>query len=214
MKKTLITITLSLIVFSNLIFARERINNNANAHVKPTYSTEIESVEIIPTVIHMSETEEVIMETAPTTTTKETTESKESAIAESETQAVIPDVDYGYVDDKVYTKDDVPIVGYSRKDTDEPTKAKVELVQELMGIMTLKPFSFGVKITYDSDINGWAEFDVTYKTNRGAFTNTIIKPIHKGTNILTLSSHQSESVTYISSQNVYCSEIRRTIIED
>ena len=56
MKKILLTISL-LITMSNIAFARERINSDPNAHVKPTYSTEIEAVEIAPTVVHMSETE-------------------------------------------------------------------------------------------------------------------------------------------------------------
>ena len=209
MKKTLITISLSLIVFSNIIFARERIKTDANAHVKPTNSTEIKSIELLPTVIHLSETEEIIMETAPTTTTPEETQEQ----ATTETAIISPKVERAHIDDKIYAKEDLPIVGYQKKDTDDPSKAQVEIVQELMSTLSLKPFSFGVRITYQSEINGWAEFDITYKTSRGAFTNTIIKPISRGLNILTLATNQGDAVNYYISQNVYCSEIRRTILE-
>ena len=206
MKKLLFTISMLLII-SNIAFARERINQNPNAHMKPTNSTEIEAIEIAPTVVHMSETEEIIMETAPTTT------ETESETTIEETTAVVPEVEQAFVDDKVYNKNDMPLVGYSRKDEDEPTNALVETIQNNATLFALLPFSNGVRISYRSDVKGWAEFDITYKTSRGNYTNTIIKPIAQGLNILSVGAEQDNNVSFVTNPNVYCSSIRRIILE-
>ena len=209
MKRIIFTILL-LIAVSNISFARERIKNDPEAHVKPTYSTEIESVEIVPTIVHLSETEEIVMETAPTTT-EASTETEEETTTE-ETQIVVPEVEQAFIDDKKYTKNDLPSVGYSRKDTDEPTNAQVETIQEAVDLFARIPLSLGVRITYRSDVNGWAEFHITYKTTKGEFTNTVIKPISKGLNILTYSSRSSENVTYFQTPNMYCTKIDRIVL--
>lgn len=212
MKKILLTISL-LITISNIAVARERIKNDPEAHVKPTYSTEIEAVEIVPTVVHMSETEEIVMETTPTTV-EETTETTTEETTEETTQVVVPEVEQAFVDSYVYAKSEMPNVGYIRKDVDDASKAEVESIQGVTSLFSLIPISSGVRITYRSDISGWAEFDITYKTIRGEYTNTVIKPIAKGLNILTLSTTQSDAVSYFKSQNVYCSAIRRTVMSE
>ena len=214
MKRLLFTISLLFIV-SNMAMARERINQDPNAHVKPTNSTEIEAVEVTPTVVHMSETEEIIMETAPTTEESSETETETTVeeTTQEETQVVVPEVEQAFVDDKVYSKDDMPSVGYSRKDEVEGTNATVETIQNNASIFALLPFSSGVRISYRSDVRGWAEFDITYKTIIGNYTNTVIKPIAPGLNILSINYAKNDNVSFISNPNVYCSSIRRVITD-
>ena len=70
----------------------------------------------------------------------------------------------------------MPLVGYSRKDEDEPTNALVETIQNNATLFALLPFSTGVRISYRSNVKGWAEFDITYKTSRGNYVRNFLIP--------------------------------------